>query len=319
GGDQSPRNIANRLERISAAMIAALCVVLFWLLAQRETTQRQSLMWFSIAFAVGTSLSSTAVTGLWQHGPGCLFILLTLWMLGKAESGLSRWLIGAGLSAAWAYWCRPTTLFITATFAVYVLITHRARALYFLIPCAMGGCGAIVFNHWMFGNLTGGYAGNMSLFVPFDPAVALAHLASPSRGLFLFSPFLVFAVIAGMRRLRKFPLDMSSFCLYAAMVQLILFSCWRTWTAGSAFGPRYLCEAAMLLCVAMTTSLADMNWTTWKGRVFAALVLFACILHLTGGSQGDRGWTAKAYVQDSLGNAWNLPNSQIAWTFGFNP
>ena len=151
------------------------------------------------------------------------------------------------------------------------------------------------------------------------PAVALAHLASPSRGLFLFSPFLVFAVIAGMRRLHKFPLDMASFCLYAAMVQLSLFSCWRTWTAGSAFGPRYLCEAAMLLCVAMTTSLADMNWATWKGRVFAALVLFACILHLTGGSQGDRGWTANAYVQDSLRNAWNLPNSQIAWTFGFNP
>lgn len=319
GGDQSPLNIANRLERISAAVIAALCVVLFWLLAEKETTQRQSLVWFSVAFALGTSMSSTAVTGLWQHGPGCLFVLLTLWMLRKAESGLSGWLIGAGLSAAWAYWCRPTTLFITATFAVYVLITYRARALYFLIPCAMGGFGAIAFNQWMFGNPTGGYAGNMSLFVTFDPAVALAHLASPSRGLLLFSPFLAFAVIAGIRRLRKFPLDWSSFCLYAAMVQLVLFSCWRTWTAGSAFGPRYLCEAAMLLCVAMTTSLSGMSWVSWKGRTFAAMVLFSCLLHLTGGSQGDRGWTANAYVPDSLENAWNLPNSQIAWTLEINP
>jgi len=130
----------------------------------------------------------------------------------------------------------------------------------------------------------------------------------------VFSPFLLFAAAAGVKQVFKFPLSVSSFCFYSAVANVILFSCWGTWTAGSSFGPRYLCEAALFLCLIFPFCFRLPDVSRLLREMFILAVLFSLFIHMTGARQGDHSWTSRVYVEDSLPAAWKWRDSQLVWT-----
>ncbi|MBN1269660.1 MAG: hypothetical protein JXB04_08735 [Kiritimatiellae bacterium] len=318
GGDDLP-NVANVLELLAAALIAALAAVAFWRLCMTLSGDVRTALWFTAAYAAGTSLLSTAAIALWQHGPACLFLGLVLLFLLRAQCGRAGPLVLAGLCAGWAYVCRPTTAVITVVLFLWILKRFRMKALWFAGPVGAVLALLLAWNRVNYGSFAGGYAQNVSLFARFDPRVALALLFSPSRGLFVFSPFLLFAVVLGMREVRRAPLGLPAFCLYAAISQVALFSCWKTWAAGSSFGPRYLCEAALLLAVLLPAGFRARAGRKWIRVAFVAAVLFSCHVHILGARHGDHGWTDRAFKGDDLSAAWNVRDSQLAWTLGRPP
>ena len=134
-GDDLP-NVVNLMEQLTAALIAALAVVVFWLICIRVTKDRRASRWFTAAYGLGTSLLSTASLALWQHGPACLFLgLMVLCLLRAKEKGLWFLVLG-GLSGGWAYVCRPPVAVILAVLALWVVLEFRWRALAFLVSCA---------------------------------------------------------------------------------------------------------------------------------------------------------------------------------------
>lgn len=312
-GDDLP-NVANYMERFSSSLISALSVVVFWLICVRVTKDRMSSLWFTAAYALGTSLLSTASLALWQHGPACLFLGLMILLLLKAEER-GRWsLVLAGLSAGWAYVCRPTVAVALAPLALWVVWKFRWRALEFLLASAVLGVGVMVWNRVVYGSAAGGYSQLAAVFVPFDWNVFLALLFSPSRGLFVFSPFLLVAAAAGLRSIPRSPLSLPAFCLYASVANLVLFSCWETWSAGSSFGSRYLCEAALLLSLLLPFCFHLQTASRWLREAFILAVLCSCFIHITGARQGDHGWTSRAFRGDDLAAAWKWRDSQLVWT-----
>jgi hypothetical protein len=312
-GDDLP-NVANLMEQVSSSLISALCVVVFWLTCVRVTKDRETALWFTAAYGLGTSLLSTASLALWQHGPACLFLGLMILLLLRAEER-GRWpLLLAGLSAGWAYVCRPTAAIVIAIFALWVAWRFRWRAVGFLLLSAVPAIGVMIWNLAVYGNVMGGYGPVVSVFVAFDWRVFLALLFSPSRGIFVFSPFLLFAAVAGFKHLFKHPLSLPAVCLYCALSNVILFSCWGTWAAGSSFGSRYLCEAAMFLSLLMPFCFHLPAASRWLREAFILAVLFSCFVHITGARQGDHGWTSKAFRGDDLAAAWQWRDSQLMWT-----
>jgi hypothetical protein len=312
-GDNLP-NVANFMEQFTASWIGALAVVVFWLICLRVTKDRSASLWFTVAYGVGTSLLSTASLALWQHGPASLFLGLMFLFLLRSEEG-GRWpLVLAGLFAGWASVCRPTTVVVIAGFVVWVLWKFRFRAIWFLFSCAVPVIGVMILNWTLFGNVMGGYGQFVSAFVPFNGRAMLAILFSPSRGLFLFSPFLLFALGMGLRRMWRSPLDLSAFCLYAATAAAVFFSCWSSWSAGSSFGSRYLCESALILCLILPLGYRHVRVSRPWRDAFILAVLLSCYIHLMGARHGDHEWTVRAFQGDDVKAAWQWRDSQLIWT-----
>jgi len=166
-GDDLP-NVANFMEQFSAALIAALAVVVFWQICMRVTRDRRSSLWFTVAYGLGTSLLSTAGLALWQHGPACLFLSLMVLCLLRAKEEGAWFLVLAGLSGGWAYVCRPPVVVVLAAFALWVVLAFRWRAIPFLVLCAVPSIAIMIWNQVVYGSFMGGYAQLVSVFVPFD-------------------------------------------------------------------------------------------------------------------------------------------------------
>jgi hypothetical protein len=312
-GDNLP-NVANFMEQFTASLIAALAVVVFWHICLRLTKDRRASLWFTVAYGAGTSLLSTASMALWQHGPACLFLGLMLLFLLRSKEG-ERWPLAiAGLSAGWAYVCRPTVAVILAVLALWVLLNFRWRSAWFLIACAAPAIGVMAWNQVMYGSMIGGYGRFVSDFVAFDWKVFPTLLFSPSRGLFAFSPFLLFALGMGLRRLWSAPLDLSAFCLYSAAAAAVFFSFYLAWSAGSSFGSRYMCEVTLLLCLILPLGYRPTRVPRALREAFVLAVFLSCYIHIIGARYGDDEWTARAFRGDNAEVMWRWRDSQLAWT-----
>jgi hypothetical protein len=310
-------NIANVLETFSAAFITALSVVAVWLFCMRIGSGEPLAWGLTGAYAFGTPAMSTAGLALWQHGPALLvlsLVCLLLWRAAQDERPGGSLLI-AGLLAGWGYFCRPTLFVIIGVMCLWLLWRFRWKAFWFFVPCGILVCGVLVFNYTMYGSFSGGYARNMSFFQPFDIRVAASLLFSPSRGLFVFCPFLLLALWRLPAVLRSSPRGLPPVLLGGVLTTLILFSCWGTWAGGVSFGPRYMAEAILLLVLLMPYG---EPWLTRKRLprwIFIVFVLFSCHLHILGARHGDHGWTEDVFNGDDFAVIWDWHDSQPAWTF----
>jgi hypothetical protein len=311
GGDDLP-NVATLMEQWSSGLMAAACVVAFWWLCFNGGRDRARATGLALAWGLGTSLMSTASQALWQHGPACLGLAVCLLALQRSEgNGSARALAGAGLAAGWAFACRPTVFVIAAVFALWTVLRHGRKAGWFAVPCAAVAGAALFWNYRSFQSVAGGYTANLGIFAPFSAGALVSLLFSPSRGLFVFSPFLLAGFLPGLRDAIRKPASLSAFCWHGAAATAVLFACWRTWAGGATFGPRYLCEAALLLAAAI--GLAPCR-RRLRRCLLVWSVLFSCYVHIVGARHGDYGWTEQVFRGDDFPTMWNACDSQIAWT-----
>jgi hypothetical protein len=337
-------NLANTLEHVAAASVTALAVVLFVVLVRDRCLDRRFAWLLALALGLGTSLMSTAALALWQHGPACLALTVMLLALARADTvagrgghggdaagtaganrwGLDRflhgsaWLILAGLAAGWAYACRPSLLVVPPLAALWAMRNFRLKSVWFLLPCGLVGLSVFAYNYAVFGKLTGGYARNLGIFASWDGMAVVTLLFSPSRGLFLFSPFLLFTV-AGLAHALRRPWRMDGLCTYLNLATLTLFSFWSTWAAGSSFGARYLCEATLLMVVVLGWQGAGCLRRRWVMEIFLLLVIASCHLHIVGAREGDAGWTEHVFKPDDIAAAWSWRDSQVVYTLFRGP
>lgn len=115
-----------RLEKLSAAIITALSVVLlFW--ALRGVTTRGWAFVIALVYALGTSNLSMSSQGLWPHGPSQFFLSLGLCCLVKGLTD-ARYLGYAGFPMAAAVVMRSTDVLIVLPVAARILYARRSRA-----------------------------------------------------------------------------------------------------------------------------------------------------------------------------------------------
>jgi hypothetical protein len=284
GWDMSVRAAEGQAQNLfSAVVAAAICLVIY-------ATGRTYLDWLpslliTAVTVLGSSLVSTISTALWSMDLAALFVAMSLWLIARFDSGRSQrlnpMLLGALLFAA--YLCRPSTAVFIAVALVYLYFTNRPAGL--RAAAVSAGLLALffIFSRFEYGQWLPPYYNETGRFqlerAPLWVAI-YGNLFSPSRGLLIFSPFIIpvaIGAVASFRTLRKRPL----FWLVLAWFVLLLLLLARStkWWGGYAFGPRLLTE--------MMPGMALLAFLTWKevarsgqSRLLAGLAVSFLVLGL---------------------------------------
>ena len=229
---------------LTAALIGAATVALLFVLLTRLTTRRRAAL-IAVTYAWGTLAWGVSGQALWQHGGAALALTVSLLALFDKRFVLA----GLAITAMAAF--RLTTP-VLAIFLLPLIGRRWQDWLRFLLAAAPLPLALAVYNTVAFGSpLKQGY-GSSRITGAAD--VGSGHildgvpglLVSPGRGLFVYSPVLLFA-IAGLVLGRKqllYRLCALSFAAYVVIVANI-----SQWWGGEGFGARKLAEALPLLAV----------------------------------------------------------------------
>lgn len=289
------------------ASLAALLMALFTLTTFQTSRLLLPYGWSALAaagIAFGTQVWSTASRALWSHTWGVFLMGLVVWMLLAQETGRRRirpMLLATLLS--WTFFVRPTNCLPVAAIGCYIFIYYRPLFTRYLMTGIVWLVGFVAYSWFHFGTpLPNYYAVSYLSFDSFWAALA-GHLVSPSRGLLIFVPVILFVayLLASYRR------ELTSLRLVAlasaiAAAHLIMISGFSTWWGGHCYGPRYTTELvpwfALLGIIGIEARLAWRRKQTpgtpslyKRGELVAGGALLACSIVINGlGATAQRTW-----------------------------
>jgi hypothetical protein len=273
--------VAQIMEKLIASLLASTGAALMYLLLRRRAKPRDALL-LTVAFAFGTDTWVISSQALWQHGLAELLLISALLILTGPCTPFRAF--AAGLLCALLAANRPPDAILAAALALYAL-RWAGRS---IVPLAAGAAIPVTlllsYNLGITGALAGGY-GVASVASPdffqrqLLPGVA-GLLFSPARGLFVFSPFLLFLPACFPRAFRDRDTRPLNFLLVAAAVAQILLYAKTDWRAGFSWGPRFLTDLLPLLVWMLVPILASLRPS---GRIiFAAAIGLSVIIQIIG-------------------------------------
>ena len=264
------------LSKLSGAAITALSAVALRR-ALKGRCSDEFALGLGFVYGLGSWAFSVSSQALWQHGPAALGVGLALW--GFNERGLRFDALagfGLGLSVA----ARPDSVFFLAAGAAFVLLFDRKRLPGFALGAAIPL--GLLAAYWLV------YTGRLrppeaefqaNIFRGFQPSAFFGLIGSPTRGLILFFPPAVFAILAAWRSRDALVRLMSAAC--AGPWLLLCF--YDTWVGGSTFGPRYFAVTAIVLCWATAGLEPWLAASAGRARLWAASAAAAILTHAAGG------------------------------------
>jgi hypothetical protein len=240
-------HVAKVMEKLTASLLAALSASLLYLLLRRRTTASTALL-LTVAYALGTTTWVISSQALWQHGMAELLVIGALLLL-TGPCGAAR-VILAGLLLGLIACNRPPDIVIAAALGTYGLLwAGRRRAPLLVAAAALPMLLVLFYNLGFGGNVAGGYGviGKAQFFDhPLLPGMG-GVLVSPTRGLLLYSPFLLFLVLAWHHRPTGRDERRLTWAMVAAVVIQILLYAKADWRGGLSWGPRYMTDLLPIL------------------------------------------------------------------------
>jgi hypothetical protein len=288
------------VSKLHAALLVSASAVLLFLMALAFTTRRRALL-LAGAYAVGTCAWAIASQNVWQQTVNTLFICIGC-MFFLRDPNRPRFAAASGAAFGAAMACRPTSAFLLIAVFVYLALQHRKS----MLPLALGSLPVpaliAVYNWYYFGNpLSFGQeivghttamekTGSPELWqTPFHWG-ALGLLVSPSRGLLVFSPFLV-AAAAGVVKIWRDSRYRALRPLTVATLAIMAVQCkWFDWWGGWTYGYRPWVDAAPLL-VLFIAPVIDAIWTRRTTLIaFGVALGWSCFVQAIGAFAYDKVW-----------------------------
>lgn len=269
-------------EKISASLIAAFSVGLFYLLACRLGATLGLSLILSLAYAFASQSWSTSSQGLWQHGPGTLMILTaSLLALGQVRNPTTKKAIFFGLACGIAVAVRPTNMLFALPLYGWTVMKRPGHFAGYTVPMAMVGLALVSYNHIAFGDLRGTYT------QPFRTPLwegLKGLLFSPGRGLFTYFPLTFFGLMGFFYSRREGVKSSSFYSVLMAFVvmKVLLISKWYGWGGGHCFGPRLLTEIQPILLILSIPFLSRPGNKYIKWAVFSILFLWCLGIQFVG-------------------------------------
>jgi hypothetical protein len=237
----------------ASVFTAAAAAVLFVVVGRRHP--HDEAFWTAVVFALGTSMWSTS-QALWQHPAAVLFICVALLFLSLAAQD-PAWAGRAGLPLALAVAARHADVALVAVLAVAAAVRWPRQVPRLVAWGAPAVALVLAYQWWAFGSpLAHGFAGSGSRFSEPWGRGHLGLLASPAKGLFVFTP-VALAAMAGLavayrRGERWWAAALGS----AALAHWALVGRWSEWHGGESWGPRMMTDAVPLLLVFLPDAFA---------------------------------------------------------------
>ena len=319
----SPYVYAAFMAKNAAALCAALTGVVIYQLLRQLGLHRVALLATLIA-TLGSTLWVLASQALWQHAPAALALSLTVALLLRTDAGPLR-LFTAGVAAAVVVAVRPQNLALVLPVAAWVAWRYRRAALWFLPAPLVLGAAVVGANYWYFGTASGGYREIEPLALPSHNIAgywttdivggAAGTLFSPSRGLFVFSPWTALALAslpATYARIAARPL--LRVVLWSLVPFFLMLSSYAAWWGGWSWGPRYCTDALPVFAVMLAFAL---DWSRKRCRpMFAALVVtgvFSVAIEMIGAFYFPSTWNAQpADINLAHERLWDWSDTELS-------
>lgn len=302
--------IARIMEKLSASLVAAISAALLYLLLRRRASPRVALL-LTLAYAFGTTTWMISSQALWQHGMAELLIVAMLFAI--TGPCTVRAAIAAGLICGLIACNRPPDSIFAAALGLYGL-WWAGRKIPWLVAAAMLPLVLLLlYNFGVAGHFAGGYGlAAKPGFFGHNPLTGFAGLLfSPVRGLFVFSPFLLFLVCYPLRGFRdRNARGLTAAICVAVALQLAVYA--RTdWRQGTVWGPRWLTDMLPLLIWMLPPVFEALHRS---GRtVFVSACIVAVAIEGVGAFWYTGASDAAIYgvpvVEDAMHAAWDVRNT----------
>jgi hypothetical protein len=292
-----------KTEKFIASVLGAIAsVVFFWVIFIDFRSLPIALSCTAI-FAFATPMWSTASRALWQHGPLVLMLSVAMFLLLAAQRRPSMYSF-VSIPVALAYVMRPTAIAPVFVFTVYIFLCHREYFLKYIIRACLIAVPWIAFNlivyHWVVPPYYRGGAFDHPYFLE----GFFGNLASPSRGLFVFSPILLLSIpgfYLALRDARRRRLALA----FGSIIGLhcIIVGAASMWWAGHSFGPRFMTDVIPFFVYFIPFTLIALTHASSAFR--AGGISFALVLFIVSAVIHSRGATS------SLPLLWNVVPENI--------
>jgi hypothetical protein len=263
------------LQKAAASIFAAAAVGVFWSICVALGFRPGLAVALTILYAFGSENFAISSQGLYQHGPGSLAVLCAIRAFFALQSHPKTAALLVGLFLALAVAIRINNLLLAAPIGVAVLF-QRPRLWQFLLTApAFVAVLLFGYNDTVFGSLLGGGQHEMGNFAFANiPNGLLGSFFSPARGLFLYFPAALLALVVTCRHteaLRRDPL----WCALGLGILLmtLLNVTFKVWYGGHTFGPRYFTEVQPLILILLGAA-----WETNGLRSSIAALLLAPVI-----------------------------------------
>jgi hypothetical protein len=237
------------LERIIASFVVALTSIVIFFIALNFISVPYSLI-LSLMFAFCTPAWSTASRALWQHGPSMLLLTLAILIVVRSWKNSSH-IAFAAIPLALSFVVRPTNSVSIAVFTLYVFFTAREYFIRFSLIGFLTISPFVLGSLEVFGKIMPSYfkAGRIGWHSDIFEAY-LANLFSASRGIFVFSPFLIMGPIVLYRYWQSNKENFFFATIFIAiLLHTLAVSAFPAWWGGHCYGPRYMSEMGAYLII----------------------------------------------------------------------
>jgi len=301
--------VARIMEKLCASLIAATSVALLYLLLRRRTDARIASL-LSLAFAFGTTAWVISSQALWMHGLAQLLIIATMWLITGPRTPAR--IAVAGFLCALIAANRPPDAILAAALGLWGLRWAGKRWTWFVLAGAVPVLLTLAYNLGVVGHVAGAYALTVhpSDFNDNTLEGIAGLLFSPTRGLFVFSPFLLFVPLLVTRALREKSDRGLAIALCIAIVAQVIGYAMVDWRQGIAWGPRWLTDLVPLLVWMLPPILAGMSRSTrvvFAGACAASIAIQAIGAFWYTGETDTRILTTKA--DDRMQPMWDVRNA----------
>ena len=300
--------------KLHASSLIAASAVLMFLLALRYVRPRYALL-VAASYALGTCVWAVSSDTLWQQTVSIALLSGAMYAfvrVAEDDSRAARFWCGVLLAAAVA--SRPTAIFFVIAIGVY-LLRRRPRA---LPELALSGLpilvGVAIYNWHYFGspmNFAQELIGHEIALqktglesVWQTPLIVglFGLLVSPSRGLLVFSPFLVASAL-GARKIWIEPKYATLRPLTLAAGAIMLLQCkWFDWWGGHTFGYRPWLEIIPVVAMCLLPVVEAIFTRWWWSALFAVALTWSVFVQSVGAFAYDKYWNVRGLHRVDLGD-----------------
>ena len=312
------------LAKTSASAISALAIVFIYLTSKKLSNRRIALI-TAIVFGVGTNVFAMSSQILMSFTGAILALSVGLYFL--ASGGGRKNLILAGLAFSYAGLCQPSLFLVLLLFGIFVLRRKWKDLPYYALGAAPPAILFAVYNWISYGSpfkigefLSSVYliSGKWDAKLPFSrlwntPILKglAGNLFSPSKGLFVFSPILIFAAIGLVITIKRRGEALYYYSGVASLIIILVASKWFDWSGSNGYGYRTTLAALPFLIIMSVPAFDRLKASKVLVVVFAFLLACSVFIQVVGYLAYDGGsweWSVK-----SEGKYWSLTRNQIAW------
>jgi len=315
------------MEKLSASLIASFSSILVFLSA-RELINKRIAIIVALIFAFATNTWTISSQGLWQHGLVELFLAMSIYLVLINEKHASgKIIICLGIISGLFVFNRPVDSILLIPIIYYIFGLRDRRIAYYLCAMFISGVPFLLYNYHYFGNLFGGMSSVLGLFdgrsgfiMPF-----MGLLISPSRGLFVYTPIMLFSILGYFRILQITNNKIRNFLFVMGMSILALIAVYASfgvWWAGWSYGPRFLTGMLPALAMFLGLYIKDINFNRKNRKnllvvcIFSILLIWSVFAQIVGAFYYPNGmWDANPNVDLHPEKCWYWNDTQIMRSF----